>query len=91
MDFTNRKKRVEEAKQENPRIKSIKLAGSRLAVRIARKAKSSDDMMELQRLSVAQSTIAVAMTVVQDDFQRANRLLDMARSIENGNAEEEEK
>lgn len=103
MDFTNRaareKKKLEDAKkkqdlveafQQNPRIKSLKLTGSRLAIRVARQAKSAPSTDELLRLSVAQSTIATAMTIVEDDFQRANRLLDMARSLANGNAKEPE-
>jgi len=95
MDFTNRKsrekKKIEEAsvKQQNPRIKSIKLSGSRLAIRVARQAKSAPTLEELTRLSIAQSSIAAALTIVEDDFQRANRLLDMARSLANGNAKDE--
>jgi hypothetical protein len=90
MDFTNRKKRIAEATtQQNPRIKSIKLAGSRLATRIARQAKSAKSLEELSKLSIAQSTITTAMAIVMDDYQRANRLLDMARSIANGNVKDD--
>lgn len=89
MDFTKRKARITEAKQQqNPRIKSIKLSGSRLAIRIARQAKSAPTLEELTRLSIAQSSVSTALTIVEDDFQRANRLLDMARALANGNAKE---
>lgn len=94
MDFTKRVSRqakIEEAaaKQPNPRVKSIKLSGSRLATRIARQAISSKSSEELTRYAIAQSTITVAMTIVDDDQQRANRLLDMARSLANGNVNKE--
>ena len=84
------KKKVNEAQQVNPRVKSIKLSGARLAVRLATQARSSDSLVELNRLAVAQSTVAVAMTIVDSDFQRANRLIDMARSLANGSAKEEQ-
>jgi ribosomal protein S16 len=94
MDFTKKKARdakILEAinKQQNPRVKSIKLAGSRLATRIARQANSSKSAKELLKLSTAQSTITIAMTVVEDDPQRASRLLDMARSLANANVNKE--
>lgn len=79
------KKVINEAEKENPRIKSLQLAGARLAIRLARQIKSSNSLEDLVKLSSAQSTVCIGMQIVKDDFQRANRLFDMARSIANDN------
>lgn len=82
-DFSANKK-LSEAEQKiktNPQVKSIRLSAVLATSTIVSKMAKETDLATLAKLNGALTLVSIAMSILNDDFSRASRLLSRAKNL----------
>ena len=73
----------EKENSQKPQAKSLRLAVVRLVDNVTNKIMVETDIQVLNKLNASLITASMAMTILNDDYMRAGRLISKARRLAN--------